>query len=106
MSLFTELKRRNVIKVAAVYAAISWLLLQGVALLQEPLRLPDWTLNLFLLLALFGFPLTLILAWALELSPQGLKKTDAGPKNAAKIKFGLLLVVVFVGVLAALLLNR
>ena len=106
MSLFTELKNRNVIKVAVIYVATAWLLLQVIDTLQESLRLPDWSLNLFLALALFGFPLALILSWAVDLSPQGIQKADdTQTSTRAKVMFTLLIVVVLLGVGVSLKVN-
>ncbi len=99
MSLFSELKERNVFKVAVVYAALAWLMLQVIDTVQDPLRLPDWSLNLFLALALFGFPLALILAWALDLTTRGIQRADsAQTTTAAQIKFSLLVGVVLAAV--------
>jgi TolB-like protein len=106
MSLFTELQQRNVFKVGITYAAVAWLLLQLISTLQEPLRLPDWTLNLFLALALFGFPLALILAWALELSAEGLaRESSEHTSTGARVKFGLLMLLVVIGVTGGLFFN-
>jgi TolB-like protein/Tfp pilus assembly protein PilF len=99
MSLFAELKSRNVFKIAVAYIALSWLMLQVVDTMQDPLRLPDWSLNLFLALALFGFPLALVLAWALDLTAQGVQKADStATSKGARIKFSLLVVTVVIGV--------
>ena len=106
MSLFTELKNRKVFRVAIAYTAIAWLLLQVVDILQDPLRLPDWTLNLFLALALFGFPLALILSWALELSHEGIGRADGSETSTgARIKFGVLIMLLLIGLGGALWVN-
>jgi TolB-like protein/Flp pilus assembly protein TadD len=75
--LFAELRRRKVIRVALVYAVVGWLLIQVAEITFEPLNLPDWTLTLVVMLTMLGFPLALVLAWAFELTPQGLKR-DSG----------------------------
>ena len=76
MSLFAELKRRNVIRVAVVYAVASWVLLQVGELLFSALGVPPWGIRLLLGLLLLGFPLALIFAWAYELTPEGLKREE------------------------------
>ncbi|MEZ5967508.1 MAG: hypothetical protein R3C00_00375 [Hyphomonas sp.] len=73
--LFRELRRRNVFRVAAVYAVVGWLLIQvGVAVLPT-FEAPGWVLKVFIALILAGFPIALILAWAFEMTPDGFKPT-------------------------------
>jgi len=72
--IFQELKRRNVFRVAAAYLVAAWLLLQLADILIPMLQLPDWVPRLILLLLLIGFIPTLIVAWAFELTPEGLKR--------------------------------
>ena len=74
MSLFHELKRRNVFKVAIAYAIAAWILIEITATTFPILKLPDWSVTLVTVLVLIAFPLTLILAWAFELTPEGIKK--------------------------------
>jgi TolB-like protein/lipoprotein NlpI len=74
LSLFKELKRRNVIRVAIAYAVAAWLLIEITATTFPILKLPDWSVTLVTVLVLIGFPLALIFAWAFELTPEGLKK--------------------------------
>ncbi len=73
-SFFSELKRRNVIRVAIAYIIVAWLLLQVVDVVVPILALPDSVGKLVLLLMGIGFPLALIFAWAFELTPEGLKR--------------------------------
>ena len=73
MNLFTELRRRNVIKVGLAYAVASWLLLQIVDLVLENINAPDWVMQVFMLALAVGLPIVLIAAWALELTPDGIK---------------------------------
>ncbi len=73
-SFWGELKRRNVVRVAVAYAIVSWLILQLTDVLMPLLGLPEWVGGLVFLLLIIGFPLALILAWAFELTPEGLKK--------------------------------
>jgi len=74
MSFIKELKRRNVFRVAIAYAIAAWLLIEITATTFPILKLPDWSVTLVTVLVLIGFPLALILAWAFELTPEGLKK--------------------------------
>jgi TolB-like protein/Flp pilus assembly protein TadD len=74
MSLFEELKRRNVIRVGIGYLITAWLLLQVVDLVLENINAPDWVMQVFMLAVAVGFPLVLIFAWAFEMTPDGLKK--------------------------------
>ncbi len=73
-SFFTELKRRNVLRVAFVYLVAAWLILQVADLIVPILGVPEWSSKLIFLLLILGFPISLILAWAFEMTPEGLKK--------------------------------
>lgn len=87
MKLFDELKRRNVFRVAGVYAVVAWLLVQVVVAVEAPLSLPAWTDTLVIVLFAVGFPVAMILAWAFELTPEGVKLTadvPAGESVAAR----------------------
>ena len=59
-SLFSELKRRNVVRVAIAYVVVSWVIMQIIDVVVEPLRLPDWTATMVLVLLLIGFPVALL----------------------------------------------
>lgn len=76
MSVFSELKRRNVFKVTIAYLMLSWLILQLVDVIAPLLFLPDWVARSILLLLTVMLPVTLIVTWAFELTPNGIKKTD------------------------------
>jgi len=80
MSLFEELKRRKVFRVAAAYAVAAWLIIQIAATVFPSFGIPDWAFRLVTLLALLGFPIALILAWVLDITPHGIKVT-AGSGN-------------------------
>ncbi len=73
MSLFAELKRRNVFRVGIAYAVVAWVLLQAVDIVVPILGLPEWTAKFILLLLVVGLPLALFFAWAYEITPEGLK---------------------------------
>ncbi|HEY5643294.1 MAG TPA: hypothetical protein VIS31_10500 [Woeseiaceae bacterium] len=73
MSLFAELKRRNVFRVAAAYLVLAWLILQVGDTLAPALRLPDWVNPVLAFFLILGFPLAVFFAWAFEMTPDGLK---------------------------------
>ena len=80
MSFFTELKRRNVFKVGVAYAIVAWLLIQVADILLPTFQAPDWVMRVFALFVILGFPLAVFLAWAYELTPEGIKVTTSeGP---------------------------
>jgi TolB-like protein len=72
----SELKRRNIFKVATTYAIAGWLIIQIVTAIDEPLSLPEWFATTIIVLVFIGFPIALIIAWALELTPEGIKKSE------------------------------
>ncbi|MBE9548660.1 MAG: hypothetical protein IMF09_04575, partial [Proteobacteria bacterium] len=74
MSIFEELKRRNVFRVAIAYIVLSWLMAQVAELLLETFGAPDWALKTLLSMFLIGFPFALFFAWAFEMTPEGIKK--------------------------------
>jgi TolB-like protein/Tfp pilus assembly protein PilF len=73
---FGELKRRNVYKVAVVYAVVAWLLIQVATQVFPLFEIPNWAIRLVVLLLIIGFPVALVFAWAFELTPEGLKRTE------------------------------
>src|SRR5713101_8016621 len=73
---FAELKRRHVYKVAIAYAVVAWLLMQVASQIFPFFEIPNWAVRLVVLLLVIGFPVALILAWAFELTPQGIKRTE------------------------------
>jgi TolB-like protein len=79
MSVWGELRRRNVFKVGAAYLVAAWLLAQLVGLVEEPLALPSWFDTAVLVFLAVGFPIALLLAWAYEVTPEGIKKTRHVP---------------------------
>ena len=83
MSFLSELKRRNVIRVAVLYGVASWVLLQVGDLLFGVLGVPAWGVRLLLGLLLLGFPLALIFAWVYELTPEGLKRENEVDRAAS-----------------------
>jgi TolB-like protein len=96
-NFFTELKRRNVYKVAVAYAVVAWLLIQAASILFPTFEAPGWMMKVFVAVVAAGFPIALILAWAFELTPEGLKRTEfAGelPKKSARSHVWIYVVVI------------
>jgi TolB-like protein/Tfp pilus assembly protein PilF len=75
-NFFAELKRRNVYKVAVAYAVVGWLLVQVATQVFPFFEIPNWAVRLIVLGIVIGFPIALVIAWAFELTPQGLKRTE------------------------------
>jgi TolB-like protein/Flp pilus assembly protein TadD len=75
-NFFAELKRRNVYKVAVAYAVVGWLLVQVATQVFPFFEIPNWAVRLVVLLIIVGFPIALVIAWAFELTPEGIKRTE------------------------------
>lgn len=75
-AFFVELKRRNVYKVAIAYAVVGWLLIQVATPVIPFFEIPNWGIRLIVLFIALGFPISLIIAWAFELTPAGLKRAE------------------------------
>ena len=75
-NFFSELKRRNVYKVAVAYAVVGWLLVQVTTQVFPIFEIPNWAARLVVLAIIIGFPIALVIAWAFELTPEGLKRTE------------------------------
>ena len=76
-NFFAELKRRNVYKVAVAYGVVAWLLMQVASQIFPFFDIPNWVVRLVVLLLIIGFPVALIIAWAFEVTPEGIKRTEA-----------------------------
>src|SRR6266850_3411537 len=100
---FTELKRRNVYKVAVAYAVVAWLLIQVATQVFPFFEVPNWAVRFVVLLIIIGFPIALVIAWAFELTPEGLKRTevaDALPAQRSRSR-AWIYVVLIAGALSA-----
>jgi len=75
-SFFAELKRRNVYKVAVAYAVVGWLVIQVSSTVLPTFHAPEWVVQTLVVLVAIGFPIALVIAWAFELTPEGLKRTE------------------------------
>src|SRR5437899_2265622 len=102
-NFLSELKRRNVYKVAVAYIVAGWALSQGIAQVFPVFDIPNWIIRLIVVLIIIGLPIALVLAWMFELTPQGIKRTeaaDAMPAAARRKKYVWIYVVVIGGLLS------
>jgi TolB-like protein len=105
-TLFTEIKRRNIFRVAGVYAVVGWILMQVAALLENSLNLPAWFDTVITAALLIGFPIAVLLAWAFEMTPEGVKRTEnvedgdsITDKTGRKLDYTIIVGLVLVGAL-------
>src|SRR5437899_532520 len=75
-NFLAELKRRNVYKVAVAYAVVGWLVIQVSSTVLPTFHAPEWVVQTLVVLVAIGFPIALVIAWAFELTPEGLKRTE------------------------------
>ena len=87
-SFFAELKRRSVYKVAVVYAVVGWLLVQIATQVFPFFEIPNWGVRLVVFAIIIGFPIALVLAWAFELTPEGIKRSEAAEIAAREHSHG------------------
>src|SRR6266568_4315122 len=96
-NFFAEVKRRNVYKVAIAYGVIAWLLIQIATQTFPFFEIPNWMVRAVIVLLLLGFPIALVIAWALEVTPEGLKRAefaDELPKKSARSRAWIYVVVI------------
>jgi TolB-like protein len=93
-----DLKRRRVFRVAVVYAVVAFIIWQAAEIAFPALSLPDWSLTLVVVLTLLGFPIALVLAWAFEITPQGVKRTEPLAEGAARLEPGKRAIAATVGI--------
>src|SRR4051812_21605955 len=114
LSIFTELKRRNVYKVAVAYVVVAWLLIQVATQVFPFFEIPNGAVRAVVLLLILGFPVALILSWAFEITPEGIKReSEVDPDQSITAHTGRKLVgitvalaVIAAGLLAFQLLHR
>jgi TolB-like protein/Tfp pilus assembly protein PilF len=105
-NFFAELKRRNVYKVAVAYAVVGWLIAQIATQIFPFLEIPNWVIRLVIVLIAIGFPIALVIAWAFEATPEGIKRTevaDAMPTASGQKKHAWIYIVVIGAVISAAL---
>src|ERR1700676_334711 len=92
-SFFSELKRRNVYKVAVAYAVVGWLVIQISSTVLPTFHAPEWVVQTLVVLVALGFPIALVMAWAFEATPEGIKRAeDVLPNESITRKTGRKLV--------------
>src|ERR1700681_1911242 len=96
-NFFSELKRRNVYKVAVAYAIVGWLLVQVATQVFPFLEIPNWVVRLVIALVAIGFPIALVIAWAFEATPEGIKRTEDVDPSARAPKKHVWIYVVVIG---------
>ena len=103
-NFFAELRRRNVYKVAVAYAIVAWLLLQGASIVLPSFEAPAWTMKVLILALVVGLPVAVILAWAFEITPEGIKRAEeVAPNESITHKTGrkLVRITIALAVIAA-----
>src|SRR5947199_2568433 len=83
-TFLTELKRRKVYRVAVAYAIVAWLLIQAASILFPTFEAPPWVMKVFVTAVILGFPVALILAWAFELTPEGIRRSEEIPPQESQ----------------------
>ena len=97
LSFFSELKRRNVYKVAVAYAVVGWLLVQVATQVFPFFEIPNWAVRLTVLLIVVGFPIALVIAWAFESTPEGIKRTAVADAASERSRGKAWVYVVIIG---------
>src|SRR4051812_30590337 len=99
---FAELKRRNVYKVAVAYAVAAWLLIQIATQVFPFFDIPNWAVRVVVLLLTLGFPVALVLAWAFEITPEGIKReSEIAPNESITHHTGRKLIGITIAVAVA-----
>jgi TolB-like protein/Tfp pilus assembly protein PilF len=96
-NFFAELKRRNVYKVAVAYAVVAWLLMQVASQIFPFFEVPNWVVRLVVVLLVIGFPIALIVAWAFEMTSEGIKRTETADAAGLRSHGGTWIYIVLVG---------
>src|SRR6266566_574566 len=95
-NFFAELRRRNVYKVAVAYAVVGWLVVQVATQVFPFLEIPNWVVRLVIALVVIGFPIALIIAWAFEATPEGIKRTEAADAAGQRSRGGAWIYIVLI----------
>jgi len=110
MSFLEELKRRNVIRVAALYVVASWLVLQVADILLDAFEVPSWGMRLLFAILLLGFPMVLLFSWIFELTPDGLRReadiSRSADTPASGRKINILTIVLLLLTVGIVVLDR
>ena len=94
-NFFSELKRRNVYKVAIAYAVVAWLLIQAASIFLPAFDAPPWVMKIVIIVIIFGFPVALIFSWAFEITPEGIRlESEIEPNKSITRRTGRKIVAV------------
>ena len=97
MNLFSELKRRKVFKIGAAYLVVAWLAVQAASIGFPAFDAPPWALRIFILIVLLGFPIAVVMAWVLDMTPEGVKLDPDASGSKRLFAAAALLVVLALG---------
>ena len=108
--IIDELRRRKVLRSTSIYAVAGWCLLQWSDLVFEGMGWPDWSVTLVLTAVVLGFPVTVALAWAFDITPSGVKRTDPnalpeGRRDLSSLMVDALIVILLLSTIAMLVLE-
>src|SRR5947209_1017348 len=101
-NFFQELKRRNVYKIAVAYGVVGWLLVQVATQVFPFFEIPNWAVRLVVLAIVIGFPVALVIAWAFEMTPQGLMRTEEADRGSHRTKSRTWIYVVLAGAILSI----
>src|SRR5947207_4146999 len=96
-SFFAELRRRNVFKVGAAYLIVAWLAVQAASIGFPAFDAPPWALRIFILIALLGFPIAVVMAWVFDITPEGVKLDADNPGSKRLFAAAAFLIVLSLG---------
>src|SRR2546423_5703184 len=106
-NFFSELKRRNVYKIAVAYVVVAWLLIQAASILFPTFEAPTWVMKVFVTIVILGFPVALVFSWAFEITPEGIKReSEVAPDRSITSYTGRKIVgltIVFAAIAAGLM---
>ncbi len=103
-SVWAELRRRNVVKVAVAYAIVGWLLVEVASVVLPTFKAPEWIMQVFTFLVIVGFPIVLIFAWAFEITPEGIKlEKDVDRTQSITCQAGRKLDIIIIGAMAVVM---
>src|SRR6202030_1679558 len=95
INFFSELKRRNVYKVAVAYAVVAWLVMQAASIFLPAFNAPQWAMQIVILILVIGFPIALSFSWAFEITPEGIKlESEIEPSKSIAPRTGRKIVAV------------
>ncbi len=101
-NFFAELRRRNVYKVAITYAVVAWLLVQAASILLPTFEAPAWVMKAFVVFLALGFVISVMISWAFEATPEGLKRTENVPADAVLPTWSPRKFATFIGAVAVI----